>query len=103
VSLAREFSHAARTGARVTIADSGPGIDSLHRSRIFEPFFTTKKEVGTGLGLWVSKGIVERHGGTIRLRSRTTPGCSGTVFSIFLPADAADGHRRRESVLKEAV
>jgi PAS domain S-box-containing protein len=103
VSLAREFNHAARTGARVTIADSGPGIDSLHRSRIFEPFFTTKKEVGTGLGLWVSKGIVERHGGTIRLRSRTTPGCSGTVFSIFLPADAADGHRRRESVLKEAV
>ncbi|HJT00463.1 MAG TPA: PAS domain S-box protein [Terriglobales bacterium] len=103
VSLAREFNHAARTGARVTIADSGPGIDSLHRSRIFEPFFTTKKEVGTGLGLWVSKGIVDRHGGTIRLRSRTTPGCSGTVFSIFLPADAGDGHRRRESVLKEAV
>ncbi|HKW25827.1 MAG TPA: PAS domain S-box protein [Terriglobales bacterium] len=103
VSQAREFNHAGRAGARVTIADSGPGIDPLHRSSIFEPFFTTKKEVGTGLGLWVSKGIVERHGGTIRLRSRTTPGRSGTVFSVFLPADAAEGHRRRESVLKEAV
>jgi PAS domain S-box-containing protein len=103
VSQTREFNHAGRAGARVTIADSGPGIDPLHRSSIFEPFFTTKKEVGTGLGLWVSKGIVERHGGTIRLRSRTTPGCSGTVFSVFLPADAAEGHRRRESVLKEAV
>jgi signal transduction histidine kinase len=103
VSQAREFNSKARPGTRVTIADSGPGITPAHRSRIFEPFFTTKKEVGTGLGLWVSKGIVERHGGTIRLRSRTTPGCSGTVFSVFLPADAAEGHGRRESVLKEAV
>ncbi|HET7752072.1 MAG TPA: PAS domain S-box protein [Terriglobales bacterium] len=103
VSQVREFNHAGRPGARVTIADSGPGIDPLHRSRIFEPFFTTKKEVGTGLGLWVSKGIVERHGGNIRLRSRTTPGRSGTVFSVFLPTDTAEGHGRRESVLKEAV
>ncbi len=104
VSQAREFNHAGRPGARITIADSGPGIDPLHRSRIFEPFFTTKKEVGTGLGLWVSRGIVERHGGNIRLRSRTTPGRSGTVFSVFLPADTVEAQgRRRETVLKEAV
>jgi signal transduction histidine kinase len=52
---------------------------------IFEPFFTTKKDVGTGLGLWLAHGIVQKHGGSIRVRSRTTPGCSGTVFSVFLP------------------
>jgi signal transduction histidine kinase len=76
----------------------------LHRSRIFEPFFTTKKEVGTGLGLWVSKGIVERHGGNIRLRSRTIPGRSGTVFSIFLPSKAGEEQgRRSDNALKEAV
>jgi PAS domain S-box-containing protein len=104
VSQAREFGDSGPQGARVTIADSGPGINPLHLSRIFEPFFTTKKEVGTGLGLWVSKGIVERHGGNIRLRSKTTPGKSGTVFSVFLPAKAAEGRdSRHDSTLKEAV
>jgi len=104
VSQGREFNSKRRAGARITIADSGPGIDPLHRSRIFEPFFTTKKEVGTGLGLWVSKGIVERHGGNIRLRSRTIPGRSGTVFSIFLPSKAGEEQgRRSDNALKEAV
>ena len=72
---------------QITIGDNGNGIANADRSRIFEPFFTTKKDVGTGLGLWVCKGILERHGGSIRLRSRTTAGNSGTVFSVFLPAD----------------
>jgi PAS domain S-box-containing protein len=104
VSHGRGLNGSGPPGARVTVADSGPGIDLAHRSRIFEPFFTTKKEVGTGLGLWVCKGIVERHGGTIRLRSTTTPGKSGTVFSVFLPANAAEAREaRRGSVLKEAV
>ncbi|HEX6907606.1 MAG TPA: HAMP domain-containing sensor histidine kinase, partial [Terriglobales bacterium] len=104
VSQARKSADSGPLGARVTIADSGPGIDPAHRPRIFEPFFTTKKEVGTGLGLWVSKGIVERHGGRIRLRSKTTPGKSGTVFSVFLPANAAEDREiHRASVLKEAV
>jgi signal transduction histidine kinase len=104
VSQARKSADYGPLGARVTIADSGPGIDPAHRPRIFEPFFTTKKEVGTGLGLWVSKGIVERHGGTIRLRSRTTPGSSGTVFSVFLPANAAEDREiHRDNALKEAV
>ncbi len=71
---------------QITISDNGNGIARADQSRIFEPFFTTKKDVGTGLGLWVCKGIVERHGGSIRLRSRTTAGNSGTVFSVFLPA-----------------
>jgi PAS domain S-box-containing protein len=72
-------------GVRVTIADNGPGVPAPIRKRIFEPFFTTKRDVGTGLGLWVSRGIVERHGGSIRLHSHTGPGKTGTVISVFLP------------------
>jgi PAS domain S-box-containing protein len=70
---------------RVSIADQGSGIAGEVRSRIFEPFYSTKQNIGTGLGLWVSKSLVEKHGGSIRFRSRVTPGKSGTVFSVFLP------------------
>ncbi|NYF51692.1 ATP-binding protein [Tunturiibacter gelidoferens] len=74
-----------RQGVRITIADTGQGIPPEHLDSVFEPFFTTKKDTGTGLGLWVSRELVEKHGGSLRVRSRTvTPGC-GTVFSIFLP------------------
>ncbi len=76
-------------GCRMTIADTGGGIDPQHRSRLFEPFFTTKGENGTGLGLWVSSGIISRAGGSLRVWSRQRPGRSGTCFSIFLP-DAGD-------------
>ena len=76
----------AAPGVRIAIADDGCGIGASDRARLFEPFFTTKGEFGTGLGLWVSQGIVEKHGGTIRFRSSTLPGRSGTVFSVFLPA-----------------
>ena len=75
----------AREGIRVTVADNGTGIPSADLARIFEPFYTTKKETGTGLGLWVSKGIVRKHGGSIRVRSRVEGRGRGTVFSIFLP------------------
>jgi signal transduction histidine kinase len=57
-------------GVHLTIADDGPGIAAEDLSRIFEPFFTTKKDVGTGLGLWVTKEIVERHGGSIQAGPR---------------------------------
>ena len=73
------------TGIRITIADSGRGIPPSARSKLFEPFFTTKKDVGTGLGLWVCTNIVQRHHGSIRVKSSTTPGRSWTVFSVFLP------------------
>jgi signal transduction histidine kinase len=73
------------TGIRITIADSGPGIPPSARSKLFEPFFTTKKDVGTGLGLWVCTNIVQRHHGSIRVKSSTTLGRSWTVFSVFLP------------------
>ena len=58
---------AGKTTVQMLIEDDGPGIADENKERIFEPFFTTKKDVGTGLGLWVSREIVERHGGTIQL------------------------------------
>jgi PAS domain S-box-containing protein len=87
-------------GVRVTIADSGPGIPAQDRQRLFEPFFTTKKDVGTGLGLWVCKNIVDKHHGSIRVRSSATPGRSWTVFSVFLPSLPAEAP---EEALKPAV
>jgi PAS domain S-box-containing protein len=76
---------AGKRGFRVAIGDNGTGIPAAVRGRIFEPFFSTKASTGTGLGLWIARDIIEKHGGTIRLRSYTGPGPSGTVFQIFLP------------------
>ena len=76
------------SGVRVTVADSGAGIPAAVREHIFEPFFTTKKDVGTGLGLWVCKNIVDKHHGSIRLKSSTAVGKSWTVISVFLPSVA---------------
>jgi PAS domain S-box-containing protein len=75
----------ATTTCTVTVADTGEGIARENMKHIFEPFFTTKRSVGTGLGLWLSKQIVERHGGRLRLR-RVPSG--GTVFTVFLPQTA---------------
>ncbi len=88
VSLSRD----PRDGAiriRITIADSGKGIDSAALPQIFEPFFTTKDTIGNGLGLWVSKQIIEKHGGSIRVRSCANRGQRGTTFSIVLPQTAS--------------
>ena len=76
-----------RMGVRVTVADTGEGISPDIRTRLFEPFQTTKEQTGTGLGLWVSKGIVEKHGGRIRVRSRRGER-HGTVFAVWLPVDS---------------
>jgi PAS domain S-box-containing protein len=70
----------------VRIGDTGCGIPPENVSKIFEPFFTTKGEKGTGIGLWVIKGIVERTGGKIEVVSSTT-GNTGSCFSVFLPAE----------------
>ncbi|HEY4358398.1 MAG TPA: PAS domain S-box protein [Acidobacteriaceae bacterium] len=74
-----------RKGVVFTIADTGAGIPRDALSHIFEPFFTTKGVAGTGLGLWVSKEVVTRHNGTLRVRSSDLPHHSGTVFRFFLP------------------
>jgi signal transduction histidine kinase len=73
------------SGVRCTVADTGHGIDPRTFAHIFEPFITTKGELGTGLGLWVSAEILRRHHATVKVRSSTRPGRSGTVFSIFFP------------------
>ncbi|WP_051978569.1 PAS domain-containing protein [Edaphobacter aggregans] len=74
-----------RRGIRITIADTGHGMSPDVRARIFEPFYTTKELNGTGLGLWISHGIVTRHQGRISLRSTQHPVHHGTIFSLFLP------------------
>jgi two-component system, chemotaxis family, CheB/CheR fusion protein len=83
---ATHWQNSAIHGVRVTITDNGVGISATNIPRIFEPFFTTKGENGTGLGLWVASGIVDRSGGSILTRSSVDPGKHGTCFSIFLPA-----------------
>jgi PAS domain S-box-containing protein len=85
-----------RSGVRITVADNGCGIHTDHISSIFEPFFTTKKDTGTGLGLWVSRELVEKHGGSIRVRSRISDSKSGTVFSIFLPEEGTASRHHTE-------
>jgi signal transduction histidine kinase len=85
VHHSRELTNSNRPGGRIVIADTGSGIAPAHRKKLFEPFYTTKQDVGTGLGLWVSREIVQKHGGNITLRSSVAPDHSGTVFSIFLP------------------
>ncbi len=75
--------------ARVNIEDKGAGMDEETRARIYEPFFTTKKR-GTGLGLAIVKQIIERHGGTLAVKS--APG-QGTRFAVDLPLKSSDeGH-----------
>jgi PAS domain S-box-containing protein len=75
----------ARRGVRVTVLDNGGGIPSDVRKNLYSPFYTTKGEGGTGLGLWVTRGIVEKHEGTIHFTSTVRPCRSGTAFSVFLP------------------
>jgi PAS domain S-box-containing protein len=75
-----------RPGATVTITDSGPGVPEGNQAKLFQPFFTTKGEQGTGLGLWVSQGIVEKHGGKIELTNSTDPALHGAAMRVSLPA-----------------
>lgn len=87
INHGREYSNGSRSGMRLTIGDSGSGISPEIKSRLFEPFVSSKGETGTGLGLWVSSEIIRKHGGTIRFKSSSSPPSTGTVFSIFLPAE----------------
>jgi len=71
-------------GATVTIADNGVGIPDDVQPHLFQPFFTTKGEQGTGLGLWVSRGIINKHGGSISVVSNMSEAAHGTEVSVFL-------------------
>jgi PAS domain S-box-containing protein len=85
----RSWKDPAQRGIRFVVADNGSGMESAVRERIFEAFFTTKEITGTGLGLWVSREIVEKHRGLIHVRSRPafSGRPSGTIFQIFIPDD----------------
>ena len=89
MGVRRTIDRAGRVGVAITVADNGAGMDRFTIDRLFHPFVTTKGEAGTGLGLWVSKGIVDKHHGRIQVRSRKE---KGTVFRIFLPADTIGEH-----------
>jgi two-component system CheB/CheR fusion protein len=80
----RDWGNPDRKGIRVTIADDGSGMTAATKSSLFQAFFTTKGEKGTGVGLWVSRGIIARHGGSILVRSNIGD-LHGTCFSVFLP------------------
>ena len=76
-------------GVAITISDNGEGIADDILPKLFQPFFTTKGEQGTGLGLWVSQGIVQKHGGTIAINSSTDTKGHGTMVTVFLPRGEA--------------
>ncbi len=76
-------------GVLVTVADDGAGVPEEIVASLFQPFFTTKGERGTGLGLWISRGIITKHGGTIDLESTTQPEDHGTRVNVFLANNPA--------------
>ena len=79
-------------GVVLTVADDGSGMDKKTLANLFEAFFTTKGMNGTGLGLWVSREIIDRHHGSVRVRSQQANAHHGTVFRLFLPhAEGAGG------------
>jgi signal transduction histidine kinase len=93
VRAARSQRDPALEGVCISVADTGSGIGSENLNRIFEPFFTTKKDTGTGLGLWVSRELIDKYGGYLDVRSSTTGRRTGTVFRMFLPGSAVAGEK----------
>jgi len=77
-------------GVRVMVCDTGSGVPTEVRDKLMEPFITSKGEKGTGLGLWVCRGIVEKYQGRLRYHTSITPGRSGTCFSVFFPGAAKE-------------
>jgi PAS domain S-box-containing protein len=75
-------------GIQTIIRDNGEGIREEHLTQVFEPFFTTKGDLGTGIGLWVAKQLVDARGGEISVASNTENGNSGTTLTVFIPFDA---------------
>lgn len=87
ITAGHDWNDSSKSGARVFIFDNGSGIPAEQRPQLFTPFFSMKGDRGTGLGLWISKGIMEKNGGWIRFRSRTSKP-AGTVFYVFIPNHA---------------
>jgi len=89
-------------GVTVVIADNGTGISEENLSKLFLPFFTTKGEQGTGIGLWVSKGIIDKHGGTVTVDSSTEPDYHGTTFTVWLPEKFTGERQNQAPVIQPA-
>ena len=87
VRSTRSWSDPGVRGIRISVGDNGCGIPADVQRRLGEPFYTTKGQRGTGLGLWVTRSIIQRYGGEIHLRSSVDAARHGTVFSIFLPTN----------------
>jgi two-component system, NtrC family, sensor kinase len=85
IRASRSWTGREARGLRLSIGDDGSGIPEAIRNHLGEPFFTTKGQSGTGLGLWVTRSILGRYGGNLRVRSSVSPMRHGTVFSVFLP------------------
>lgn len=90
---------------RIRIADNGRGIRREDRSKLFEPFYTTKGNTGTGLGLWITKDVIQNHGGSIFVHSRGSGKHRGTIVSIELPilADRMQARRANSPALPQIV
>jgi PAS domain S-box-containing protein len=89
VHQARNWINEPELGTRITVADNGTGMSAEVKRRIFVPFFTTKSNAGTGIGLWVTKCLIEQQGGYLRFRSRQEQK-SGTVMSFFVPGGSEE-------------
>jgi PAS domain S-box-containing protein len=85
VRASRNWTGSNAAGVRVTVCDAGTGIPNAMLQKVFEPFVSTKEQSGTGLGLWITKDIVHRHGGVLHVRSRESGPKQGTCMSVFLP------------------
>lgn len=72
-------------GIEVDFSDNGVGIQKDHLGKVFEPFFTTKGNLGTGIGLWILKQLIEKRGGQVTVTSSTEPTTRGTTISVFFP------------------
>jgi signal transduction histidine kinase len=80
-----------KAGVAVCVKDEGTGISPSNMDRIFDAFFTTKESVGTGLGLWVCKGIVDKYDGSLRVTTSTEPDSHGSCFTVWLPLAPSSG------------
>ena len=80
--------HTGEPQVRITVADTGYGMTAETKRRAFDPFYTTKGIGGTGLGLWISKGIVDKHGGKLSVHSCKQPKHTGTVFHLYMPVNS---------------
>jgi signal transduction histidine kinase len=96
IRRSKSWSNSQSPGTAVSLVDNGSGISQEALPKIFDPFFTTKQDEGNGLGLWITRDIVTRHGGSIRARSNAR---TGTIFTTFLPhhEETHSGHQPTDS------